>query len=383
MIYLDHAAATPLDTTAFKAMQPFFFQDFFNPSSPYIAAKETKTAYQEAKTQLARLLGAKASDLVITSGATESNNLALSIARPFLDRPGAVLMANTEHASLLASVPATLIKTNQNGLINLKDFKEKLTKDTVLVSVALANNELGTIQPLSKIGAIIKAEQQRRLLARESTPLYFHSDASQGFALLETFPARLNLDLMTISSAKIYGPKGVGALYFSPRVKLTSQITGGGQELGLRSGTENVPGLIGFSAAAVNFRKHRNSHQSFYLALKELFKRELADAKIPPVFLGDPKRQLANFCPFSFPGIDAERLIYRLERQKIYLSTGAACAAAKNQKSHVLAATGLDESIIAGSLRATFGRLNTPQEISTAATIIKILVASEIKRLSL
>ena len=261
------------------------------------------------------------------------------------------------------------------------DLKSKITPGTILISVALASGELGTIQPLAEIAEVIKHERQARLRAENRTPLYLHSDASQALSLLDINVARLGVDLLTISSAKVSGPKGVGALYVARGVELRPLIRGGGQELGLRSGTENVSGVIGFAAAAEEAKSHLASNRKRYQELAEILKAELRKASVPPLFLGNQKHHLASFLPVSFPGLDAERLIYKLEQKEVYLSTGAACAASKGEKSPALQAIGLTDAEIAGSLRLSLGPLNTPENVRRAGELIVQAVDEEAARL--
>ena len=231
---------------------------------------------------------------------------------------------------------------------------------------------------------IICAEKHRRLENGEKLPLYLHSDASQALGLLNVNVARMKTDLLTLNSAKVYGPKGVGALYVAHGVKLTPLISGGGQERNLRSGTENVPGVIGFAVAAEDAKEHLNGNRKKYEELKRAFKTELEKAadSLALTFLGSPKHQLASFCPIAFEGLDAERLIYKLEEQEIYVSTGAACAASKGEKSHVLRAVKLKEGEIAGSLRITFGEQTTAADVKTAAKKIAEAAKAEQARIT-
>lgn len=373
MIYLDHAAATPVSKTALSAMEPFYGDQFFNPSAPYLPAKQVRSAYDGFKATIASCIGAKASDLVITSGATEANGLV------FMKRQPGILALSIEHPSVLANADAT-IAVDPTGLINLDDLKAKLTPATTLVSVSIANHELGTIQPISKIAEIIKTERAARLRNSNPTPLYLHTDASQALNLLDLNVKRLGVDFMTLSSAKIYGPRGVGALYVARGIELQPLILGGGQENGLRSGTENVAGVAGFAAAIKKAHQSATAHQKHYQKLKDILRSELAKSPVPPLFLGHKKHQLASFLPVSFPGIDAERLIYLLEEQGVYVATGAACAASKGQKSHVLTAIGLSDTEIAGSLRLSLGALNTPENVADAGQKIVAAIASELER---
>lgn len=387
MIYLDHAAATPVSRKAEIAMRDYFSEQFFNPSAPYLPAKHVRENYEYAKDRIAHTIGAKGVDLIITAGATESINLAFTA---ISENAKEILILVTEHASVKATAKhfaeilnAKLVEINvdKNGLIDLNDFRKKLNKNTEFVSISLANNELGTIQPLAEIAEIIRNERDNRLKNKDKSPIYFHSDASQALNLIDISVSRLGVDLLTINSAKIGGPKGVGALYASHDVKLKPVIYGGGQEAGLRSGTENVPGVIGFAVAAEEAKEHVNGNRKKYQEMTKILKNELSKCKaVEPIFLGNTKHQLANFCPVSFPGVDAERIIYMLEEQEIYLSTGAACSANKGTVSHVLKAINLSPEEIAGSLRISLGVLNTKENVKEAGKLIREAVEKEYER---
>lgn len=331
MIYLDHAAATPVHPKALAAMLPFFTEDFFNPSAPYLPAKHVRQAYEDAKNTIAHAIGAKGVDLIITAGATESINLAFTA----LDFTGGkALVSSIEHAAVLAAAKLRdfeLIQVKPSGLIDFDDLRQKLTDEVALISISLANNELGTIQPLAEVAELVRQVKQDRLKRGITRPLYLHSDASQALSLIDLNVARLGVDLLTINAAKCGGPKGVGALYVAHGVKLSPVIVGGGQEQGLRSGTENVPGVIGFATAITEAKAHLASNRKKYQEMATILRRELAHISIvsqnsekvkhefnpEPIFLGDPKHQLANFVPVCFPGIDAERLIYKLDRKSV------------------------------------------------------------------
>lgn len=387
-IYLDYAAATPIDPRVLEAMQPYFSEKFYNPSASYLPAKRIREEYEARKAILANSIGARLNDLVITAGATESINLAFTILKNYPDSH--CLILQTEHAAALESAKAISqgrydeILVDPSGLVNLNDLKSKIKENTVLISIALANNELGTIQPLSEISKIIQTVRGDRLKRKNFTPLYLHSDASQAMNLIDLSVSRLGVDLLTINAAKIYGPKGIGALYIARGIRLSPIVFGGGQEMGLRSGTENVASLVGFAEAAVLAKHHLAANRKKYQELSRLFRQNLeTDAKISPYWLGDSKHQLVNFAPVSFPGLDAERLIFKLEDLGIYLSTGAACAASKGQKSRTYAALSLSDSEIDGSLRITFGKDNQPVDIILAAKTIARIVNQEAKRLKL
>ena len=368
MIYLDHAAATPVSKKVFEAMEPYFLRDFFNPSAAYLPAKKVQADYEASKGVIAHAIGAKASDLIMTAGATEANNLAFSLTP-------SVLYLATEHDSVRKVAKqhgGQSIEVDKNGRILLDDLKKKISDETMLISVALANNELGTIQPLSEIAALIREIRLDRLSRGIKRPLFLHSDASQALNLLNVNVARLGVDLLTLNAAKVYGPKGVGALYVSHEVKLKPTIFGGGQEMGLRSGTENVPGVVGFAKAVEESTKHLNGNRKKYAKLRKILLDELRDYE-----LVNKKHSLDNFVVLCYNGIDAERLIFLLEEKGVYVSTGAACAASKGVKSHVLKAIGLSDSEIAGSIRISLGETNTEEQIHEAAKLINEAVAIE------
>ena len=371
MIYLDHAAATPLDDRVLEAMEPYFTTDFFNPSAAYLPAKKVSAEYEAAKGVIAHAIGAKATDLVMTAGATEANNLALSVG-------SSMLHLETEHDSVRKVAErcgGVAVKVLPSGVIDLEDLKAKLSDDVELISVALVNNELGTIQPLSEVAAIIRETKLDRLRRGVKRQLLLHSDASQALNLLDINVARLGVDLMTLNAAKVYGPKGVGALYVSHEVRLSPLTYGGGQERGLRSGTENVPGVIGFSKAVELAHEHLNGNRKKYAEWKRVLLAELQGYE-----LINKKHTLDNFVVLCYPGLDAERLVYLLEEREVYVSTGAACAASKGVRSHVLAAIGLSDEQIAGSLRLTLGETNTLEQTHEVAKIINEVVAGERER---
>ena len=378
MIYLDHAAATPVSKRVLQAMAPFMTEEFFNPSSPYLPAARVRAAYEEAKNTIANFIGAKGTDLVITSGATEANALAFTAAS------GKILVLETEHASVLENAKhydAQTIRVDKTGLIDFADLRAKLADDVELVSVSLANNELGTIQPLAEIAQILRETHLDRLRRGVKTQLLLHSDASQGLALVDINVARLGVDLLTLNSAKVCGPKGVGALYVGHGVRLKPLVYGGGQERNLRSGTENVAGAVGFATALEAIKGHTVAARKNYTCLVENLKKELSACKVEPVYLGNPKHMLANFLPLCFPGLDAERLIFKLEEREVYVSTGAACSASKGEPSHVLKAIGLTPEEIAGSLRLTLGVLNNEENVCQAGKILAEVVNAEYARM--
>lgn len=363
-----------------EAMLPYFSEKFFNPSSPYAPAIFTKREYQQAKSRLARCLGVMADELIMTAGATESINLAFNAA-------GSVsLISAIEHDSVINSAKARsearLISPMKNGRIDPQLVKKMLTPDVSFISIALVNHELGYIQPIEEIAEIIKTERLRRQEAGESTPLVFHTDASQAAVLIDVKIKRLGVDLLTLSAAKVYGPKQVGLLWIRPGVTLTANILGGGQELGLRSGTENVAGVVGFATALELAQKRRSAEVKRLRKLREGLVKDLRQAFPKMIISSDMKKSLVSFLNISFPGLDAERLIFLLESSGVLVATGSACAANSGTRSHVLANIGLSESEIDGSLRLTLGKLNNEDNINLASQLIIEAVRLETERVS-
>lgn len=376
-IFLDHAAATPLDPKVLQAMQPYFTELFYNPSAPYTPAISVRHGYEAAKATIAHTLGAKPDELIMTAGATESINLALHAVS------GHVVTSNIEHHAVLRAAERrshTLVAADERGMVSPDAVQTAITKETQLVSIALANNELGTIQPLRDIAAIVRQERARRVANGEATPIYLHSDASQGVGQVDIAVARLGVDMLTLNAAKAYGPKQVGLLWASTLVKLTPQIVGGGQERGLRSGTENVAGTIGFAKALELAAAHRKHEASRLAELRDMLQRHLTDAFPQAVVSGHQKHRLAGHLHISFPNIDAERVLFALESRGVLVATGSACAANKGTRSHVLDAIGLAPEVADGSLRLTLGHLNDQESIEQAAKIITEEVQREYDR---
>jgi cysteine desulfurase len=367
VIYLDHAAATPMDSKVLMAMQPYFSDDFYNPSAPYAPAIVVRRAYDEAKQRIAQTIGGRGDEIVMTAGATESINLAFS------EVNGHVVTANIEHHAVLEAAKKheyTIVEADKRGMVSAEIVKKALRPDTQLVSIALANNELGTIQPLRDIAQVIKTEREARLARGDHTPIYLHSDASQGVGQLDVNTARLGVDMVTLNAAKVYGPKQVGLLWAASYVVLSPTIVGGGQERGLRSGTENVAGTIGFAKALEIASEHRKYESDRLMKLRDKLQNELVAAFPEAVLSGHQKHRLAGHLHISFPKLDAERVLFALEAKGVLVATGSACAANKGTRSHVLTAIGLAPEVADGSLRMTLGHLSNDENITRASEII-------------
>ena len=377
VIYLDHAAATPMDPKVLAAMQPYFFDDFYNPSAPYAPAIVVRRAYELAKHSIGHSIGVKGEEIVMTAGATESINLA------FYSIGGHIVTANVEHQAVLEAAKQfeySLVAADERGLISSAAVKAAIRPDTRLVSIALANNELGTIQPLRDIAEVVRVERASRLARGDHTPIYLHSDGSQGVGQLDVNVARLGIDLLTLNAAKVYGPKQVGLLWSAPHVELKPQVRGGGQERGIRSGTENVAGTVGFAKALELASEHRKYESDRLAKLRNELESKLATAFPRAVLSGHRKHRLGGHLHISFPNLDAERVLFALEARGVLVATGSACAANKGTRSHVLTAIGLAPEVADGSLRMTLGHLSNEENMAKAAESIIEEVTKEYDR---
>ena len=379
MYYLDHAAATPMDGRVAAVMQPYLSELFFNPSSPYAPAVAVRRDYEAAKHRIAVCIGGKSDEVIVTAGATESINLMVH------STSGHVVTTAIEHHAVLAATrdrDCTIVPVGSSGIVQPTTIGVAIKATTQLVTVALANNELGTIQPIREISEIVRAERRRRLEAGELTPIYFHCDASQGVNQLDVHVARLGVDALTLNAGKLYGPKQVGLLWTASHVVVKPLIAGGGQERGVRSGTENVAGVIGFATALELASQHRKSETVRLATLRNQLESRLITEFPAAVITGSTKKRLAGHLHISFPGIDAERLVFALETKGVLVATGSACAANYGTRSHVLTAIGVTPEIADGSLRISLGRLNDTTSIATATKLLIEALRTEYARLS-
>ena len=377
-MYLDHAAATPVDPVVLDEMMPYFLDKFYNPSSPYAPAVTVRQEYIAAKARIGRCLGVHGDELVMTAGATESVNIGLSAVGD-----GVAAVGATEHASVLQAATKSggiIIPADKKGRVTPEALARALRPDVSVISVGLVNNELGTIQPIDEIVKVVQVERARRREAGETRPLHVHCDASQALALLDIKPKRMGIDLLTLSAAKVYGPKQVGLLWIRPGVVVRPTIVGGGQEMGLRSGTENVAGVVGFAVAAELAAKRRSGEVKRLRNLRDAMQRELEQTFPDMIVSSDKKKGLANFLHVSFPGVDAERLIFKLEARDVMVATGSACAANKGTQSHVLKAIGMSDAAIQGSLRISLGRLSNEENCKEATRLVIEAVRAEYAR---
>ncbi len=370
IIYLDYAAATPVDASVLKAMQPYFTDNFYNPSATYGAAREVQKALATARAGIAHWLGARSSEIIFTAGGTEANNLAIHGAmRQFPD--GNVVVSAIEHESVLEpaqNYDCRVASVHPDGRLDLDDLRRKIDAQTALVSVMYANNEIGTVQPIREIAKIIAEARSGRPAAAK--PLYFHTDACQAANYLDLHVARLGVDLLTINGGKTYGPKQSGALYVKAGVTLAPLIQGGGQESGLRSGTENVAGAVGFVVALDLAQKMRHDETTRLQKLQKNFADRLKDTIPDIVINGSRKYRLPNNVHITIPGQDNERLLIQLDEAGIMAAAGSACSASNEEPSHVLRAIGLSDAAARASLRFTMGRPTTPKMIERTVQVL-------------
>ena len=376
IIYLDYAAATPMDESVLAAMMPYYIDKFHNPSATYLAAREVHQDLKQAHETVANILGVRASEIIFTSGGSEANNLAVNgVMSQF---PGANIVTGiTEHDSVLvpaASYDHRVAPVNQKGEIDLEALNNLIDNDTVMVSIMYANNEIGTISSLKDIASLIEAKRQLRRKNNNSKPLIFHTDACQSAAYLGLHVSRLGVDMMTLNGGKIYGPKQSGVLMVKTGIKLKPQILGGGQESGMRSGTENVANDIGFARALELVQGRRDDEVDRLKQLQKQFIDGL-QLKLPEISInGSLNKRLPNNVHATFPGIDNERLMMELDEHGIICAVGSACSASNDEPSHVLKAIGLNDSDAQSSLRFTMG-INTKSDdiervISTLTKLI-------------
>lgn len=385
MIYLDHAAATPLDKRVKRAMDPFWEKHFANPSSLYAFAKTAREAVDSSRRIIANILGAKPREIIFTGSGTEANNLAiLGIARKF--KKGHIITTQIEHESVLEpcgqlekeGFAVTYLPVDLYGFVNPENVRRVLRSETILVSIMYANNEIGTIEPISEIAKEIKKWkiENRKNKSNSRFPL-FHTDACQAAGYLGLNVEKLGVDLLTINGSKIYGPKGVGILYKRNEVELEPIIYGGGQEEGMRSGTENVPVVVGIARALEIAKKEKDKESKQLATLRDYFIREIL-SRISGAVLNGPNMgsddRLPNNINFTFPGLDAERAILELEKYGIYASSGSACSAREGAVSHVLKAIGRSQEMARSALRFSLGRGTTKKDLNrTIEMLLRIM----------
>ncbi len=380
-IYLDYAATTPASPPVVNAMMPFFVNQYGNPASLHWAGREAKAAVADSRTVLAEAIGAKPEEITFTSSATEANNLAikgLALAQGENSKRNKILVSAVEHDCVLNSAfwlekygfEVNTIPVDEFGQVRLKWLRKKMDDDVLLVSVMHASNEIGTVQPIDEVGQLCRQFKAK-----------FHVDAAQTFGKLPINVSEMGIDLLTTSSHKIYGPKGVGFLYVDNRVELEPLLHGGGQEQGLRSSTLNVPAIVGFKKAIEIALDQQREDAKCISSLRDKLIAGVLN-QIPQSHLnGHPENRLYNNAHFRFDFVEGESIVLGLDEQGVAASTGSACSSPNLEPSHVLLATGLTKAQAHGSLRLTLGRFTTEEEINHTLLVLPKVI-EKLRKLS-
>lgn len=367
-IYFDHAATTPTDPQVVEAMLPYFTEQYGNPSSIYEVARTNRQAIDKARKQVADAIGAAPQEIYYTAGGTESDNWAVKgIAENYKHKGNHIITSAIEHHAVLHTCEylekngyeVTYLPVDEDGKIQIEDLKAAIKENTILISIMFANNEIGTIQPVKEIGAIAKEHG-----------ILFHTDAVQAVGHIPIDVNEMNIDLLSLSGHKVYGPKGVGALYIRKGVRLRAFIHGGAQERRRRGGTENVPGIVGLGFAIEKAVTGMEEENKRLIALRERLVKGVMESVPHCKLNGHPEDRLPGNANFSFRFIEGESLLITLDMYGVYCSSGSACTSGSLDPSHVLLAIGLPHEIAHGSLRVTLGRHSTEEEVDY---LIKVL----------
>jgi cysteine desulfurase len=371
-IYLDYAATTPVHPDVLKAMLPYFSQGFGNPSSVYACGQEAKGAMEKARASVARLIGSREEEITFTSGGTEADNFALAgVAFANEKKGNHIITTAIEHHAILETgkflkkrgFKVTYLPVDEYGMVAPDDIRKAITAKTILISVMHANNEVGTIQPLAEIGRIAR-----------KAGILFHTDAVQTVGHIPVDVNAFGVDLLSMSSHKLYGPKGVGALYIRKGTRIAPFMHGGGQERDRRAGTENVPGIVGFGRAAEIALKEMDEEAARLTALRDRFITAL-QKRIDDIYLnGHPVKRLPNNINVSISFVEGEAMLLNLDMAGICASTGSACSSGSPEPSHVLLATGCSHEQARGSLRFTLGKWTTGADMEKVLDILPPIV---------
>lgn len=368
-IYFDHSATTPLDKRVLDAMMPYLTEEFGNPSSLHGYGRSAKVALEDAREKVAKVLNSKSNEIVFTAGGSEADNLAILGAAYSPQTRGKHFVTNrAEHHAVFHSFEilekngfrVTYVSCDQFGMVHPEEIEKAMRPDTCLVSIMLANNEVGTINPIQEIGAVVK-----------KNGALFHVDAVQAFGKIPIDVDQMKIGLLSMSAHKLYGPKGVGGLYVRPGIKLQSQIVGGSQERGQRAGTENIAGVVGFGKAADLCRLEMTTEMVRLRSLQSNLWQQIRNV-IPDVKLnGHPELRLPGHLNMSFDGLMGDEILMMLDLKGIAISTGSACTSGAVTISHVLKAMGLDDSRARGAVRMTLGRSSSEEDISYVVDSLK------------
>lgn len=379
-IYLDHSATTPIDDRVFEAMLPYLRDKFGNASSVHQLGQDARAAVDKARRQVAALIKARANEIVFTSGGTEANNLALTGVCQAAQAHGRhIITSAIEHPSVRGVVDhlekqgwsITRLPVYENGIVRLDDVRAALRDDTILVSVMMANNEVGTIQPVAEIGALIRAER-----ARGRKHLWFHTDAVQAAGRISIDVEVIGCDLLSLSAHKIYAPKGTGALFVRRGVRLFPQQIGGHQERERRAGTESVANIVAFGTAAELAKSEMAQRSEHTMHLRDRFELKVQEQIPDIIFNGDREMRLPHVSNISFRYVEGEGLLIHLDMQGVAVSTGSACSSGTLEPSPVIKALGRNEELARGAIRFSFGKDNTDDEVDFAIEALTRAVES-------
>ncbi|MEI6627242.1 MAG: cysteine desulfurase family protein, partial [bacterium] len=392
IVYLDYAATTPVDKRVLTAMMPYFSDNFGNASSIHVAGSMALSAVDKARGQIALLLHCNASDVYFTSGATESDNLAiLGLIRGIVKNQTGfkphVIVSAIEHEAILEPVKRLandglievyFLGVDNDGLVNLDELKRVVQENTVLVSIMLANNEIGAIQPITEVASVIADINIDR-----KQKIYFHTDATQAPAYVNCDVNKLGVDTMSLSAHKIYGPKGVGASYVKKGTPMESLVYGGGQQGGVRSGTYNVSGIVGFGQAIAILadKKNQIKENSRIKKMRDYLIKGLKKKISKITVNGSLKQRLPNNASFIIPGVEGESMLLMLSQRGIAVSTGSACSSGSLEPSHVLLAIGVPQELAHGSLRVTLGRFTVKKDVDKLIKELPLIVEN-LRRMS-
>jgi len=377
-VYLDHSATTPADPRVVEAMLPYLTEKFGNASSVHFFGQEARAAVDRARREVAALIQARANEIVFVSGGTEANNLAIrGVITAGSSDKGHIITSAIEHSSVRGICEAleqrgweiTRLPAYEEGIVRAEDVRAALRPDTVLISVMLANNEIGTIQPIEEIGAFVREE---RAAGRRN--LWLHTDAVQAAGRISLNVETLGCDLLSLSGHKLYAPKGCGALYVRRGVRLTSQNVGGHQERERRAGTEGVPGIVALGAAAKLARAEMDQRSEHDRRIRDRFEAGVSAAIPDIVFNGDRIQRLPHLSNISFRFIEGEGLLISLDLQSIAVSTGSACSSGTLEPSPVIRALGRNDELARGSIRFSFGKDNTDQDVDYVLEVLPRVV---------
>jgi len=369
---MDHSATSPVDPEVFEAMKPYFVDNFGNASTLYSLGRDARKAMEAAREQVASLIGAKPEEVIFTSGGTESDNIAIKgTAYRLKNKGNHIITSAIEHPAVRETCKylekngfeVTYLPVYEEGIVRVSDLEDAITDKTILITIMHANNEIGTIQPIAEIGKI----------ARENK-IYFHTDAVQTVGKIPVKVEEMNVDMLSLSAHKVYGPKGIGALYVKKGVRLEPIIHGGGHEKGLRPGTENVSGIVGLGKACELAEKNLLEDTKYITNLRDKLIDGILNSIEQSYLDGHRTKRLPNNVNLRFTGIEGESLVLHLDSKGVAASTGSACSSKSLEPSHVLIALGLEHVEAHGSLRLTLGKENTEEEVDYVITAVKEVV---------